>query len=213
MWMHYIILMHCENVLLWRPSWFPPSYSLILSPKLMSSLNWFSQERHRVLSLTHREWTQRHKSNGDSRATDQRAESHTQEVHSFPSQSLPPTDVCLNWTLIHGEITSVLKSPPSPPMPHKHRPSCSVTRPKTGTLSPWRLFTSYQLHPFSSGNDSYWCDPLYICYQNREDCLSDVEGDWFSNLLTCCLNHLNQYITNQYDLVVKTKQRLIYRTK
>lgn len=28
-----------------------------------------------------------------------------------------PTDVCLNWALIHGKITSSLKSPPTPPSP------------------------------------------------------------------------------------------------
>lgn len=33
----------------------------------------------------------------------------------LPLTVTAPTDVCLNWALIHGEITSPLKSPPSPP--------------------------------------------------------------------------------------------------
>lgn len=35
----------------------------------------------------------------------------------LPLTVTAPTDVCLNWALIHGEITSLLKSPPTPPSP------------------------------------------------------------------------------------------------
>lgn len=34
----------------------------------------------------------------------------------LPLAVTAPTDVCLNWALIHEEITSPLKSPPTPPL-------------------------------------------------------------------------------------------------
>lgn len=49
-----------------------------------------------------------------------------------------PTDVCLNWALIHEEITSPLKSPPTPPLTPMllKYPSLLCKKRK---LSPWRL--------------------------------------------------------------------------
>lgn len=80
----------------------------------------------------------------------------------LPLTVTAPTDVCLNWALICGEITSLLKSPPTPPSPPMLSMLFSATRGQTGTQSPQRFFTSYQTPPCSPLAMTHWSDPCHL---------------------------------------------------
>lgn len=68
--------------------------SSMLSPLVMSNLDWFSPGTQRVPSLMCRGWMWHHKSNGDSRATDHRGQNRAHRK-SIPS----PQSHCPHWCL------------------------------------------------------------------------------------------------------------------
>lgn len=102
-----------------------------------------------------------------------------------------PTDVCLNWALIHGEITSPLKSPPNPPSPPKLQKYPSLFCYKR---TDWDTESSGTLRILSAPPSSplavtHRCDPLYFL-------LSKLAAGNLTDLLPDSLISINTLLSN-----------------
>lgn len=139
---------YLDNVISWVTFWFPPSDLLMWSNLVISSLDHFSPGTQRMLWLILREWMWHHKSYGDSRATDRRGQSCAHRK-CIPS----PHSHCPHWCLFKLSFDTWRDYSSTENLLHprlqcsKSTPLFSVTGGQTGTLSPWRLSTSYRPHP------------------------------------------------------------------